>query len=93
MAYAFVRAEDYVNAVEFIDLSESATQPRGKHPTVSTSLALNTVLFKTRFSLCTTRRPQGYKNSFLCLAQLSKNCMMLINVKMPTSVGILTLLA
>ena len=49
MAYAFVRAEDYVNAVEFIDLSETATQPRGKDPTVSKPLALNIVPFQNTF--------------------------------------------
>ena len=34
----------------------------------------------------------GYRvlNSFSCSTQLSTNCIMLINVKMPTIVGILT---
>ena len=32
-------------------------------------------------------------NLFLCRTQLSKNCIMLINVKVPTSAGILTFIS
>ena len=37
-------------------------------------------------------RPRGYK-TFLCSTQLSINFFLLINVKMPTIVGILTLMS
>ena len=37
-------------------------------------------------------RPRGYK-TFLCSAQLIMICILLINVKMPTTVGILTFIS
>ena len=37
-----------------------------------------------------TIRPRGYKKNKSCSTQLSMKCFLLINVKMPTKVGILT---
>ena len=41
---------------------------------------------------CSSFWPRGYKTFFPCSTQLNVNCFLLINVKMPTIVVILTFL-
>ena len=60
-----------------------------KHGGVPRILNLNT---KGVLSICCTNRPRGYKTNS-CSTQLNMKFFLLLNVKMPTVVGILTLVS
>ena len=74
---------------------DSFSQQAGQHCFIKTKLNFN---FDLAFSHVISRqmqmeiRPRGYK-TVLCSTQLSVKCFPLINVKMPTIVGILTFMS